>query len=123
MANDNALFKVDSITVDGVGMAIEDGSATVEGIAGFTTESVPSASGDDGVRRRRVPRVINARIQFKPGVSVDSIKGINNAQIVLKDTFGPRRLVCNKCCYGSMGTVGDGPVAVTFNVLAEPQWL
>lgn len=123
MANDNAQFKVDTITVDGIAYGIEDGSATVEGVARFTTEPIAAASGSDGVRRRRVPTTINMRLLLGPKVSIDDIKKISNAQIVLKDQFGPRRLICNKCVFGSIGRVGDGPVDVVFNVLDEPQWL
>lgn len=35
MACDSELFRVDSFTVDGEEWAIEDGSATIEGAAGF----------------------------------------------------------------------------------------
>jgi hypothetical protein len=123
MTCDNSLFKVDSLTVDGVALAIEDGSATIEGVARYTNETVVSASGADFTKRKRVPTMINARIQFGPKVNPDDLAKICGAQIVLRDQHAPRRAVANKCSFASMGRVGDGAVDISFNVLEPIQWL
>jgi hypothetical protein len=123
MSNDYSNFKVDSLKVGGVGWAIEDGSATIEGAARVTTSVVPSSDGPDFTKRSRVPTSINARIQFGPGIVPSDLAGMSGIQIVLQDKAAPRRCVANNCVFASMGRIGDGPVDVSFHVLEPLQWL
>jgi hypothetical protein len=123
MTCDNSLFKVDSLLVDGVALAIEDGSATLEGAARYTSEAVVSASGQDYVKRKRVPTMINARIQFGPKVNPEDLAKICGATITLRDLHAPRKAVASKCAFASMGRIGDGAVDISFNVLEPIQWL
>ena len=66
MAAKNQLFQVDDIIVDGVAIAFESGTAELEGIAGYEHEVVPSATGDDFTKYKRVGRTLKAKIQFGP---------------------------------------------------------
>lgn len=117
------LFKVTSITVDGVSLPIVDSSVRITGVAGFAATSVPSGQGPDYETFAREGRQIRGQIQFGPAVNPDDIKKIKNARIVCKDEHGPRRCLAPNCSFGSMGEVGGGPVDIAFNALEEYQWL
>lgn len=121
--SDQSLFRVDSITVNGQALAIVDSSASITGVAGFSSTPVVSASGPDFESHAREPRTITAQIQFGPKVNPDDLTKIQGARIVLKDTKGPRRCLATNCSFGRMGNVGGGPVDITFNVLEPYQWL
>lgn len=121
---DNLLFKIDSIVVDGLPLAFEDGSGMISGAARFSNEVVPSASGDDYNRRKRVPTLFKANIQFGPAVSVDTYTGMAGVQIAARDTQSGKRALLNNCSFGDIGDLGSGgPVVITFNVLSPIQWL
>lgn len=123
MANDQSLFHVDSITVDGKPLAIEDGTAMVDGVAGYANAIVASASGPDYTKRQRVPRTLTMKVQFGPSVNPDDLKNIRNAQVVLRDLEAPRRCMAPNCSFASMGAVGGGTVDLTLNVLEPYIWL
>ena len=117
--SDQSLFRVDSLTINGVALAIVDSSVRVDGLVPFRKEVVPSASGPDFESKARVPRVVQGQIQFGPKVSPEELAKIEGARMVLTDLGGPRRILAPNVSLGSFGTVGSGPVDVTFNVL-EP---
>lgn len=123
MATDNLLYHVDSMSVDGAPIAIEDGTGRIIGATGSENEVVASGSGDDFVKRKRIARQIKAKIQFGAKTSPDSFSSPGTVQIALTDKQSGRRCLATKCSFASMGEIGDGSVDVTYNVLAPLQWL
>jgi len=123
MACDSELYKIDSIRIDGIDIPFEDGSATIEGAAGFQSEVVASASGPDFTRRTRVARIIRCKLQFGPATTPEQFSGVCGAQIVLTNLHTGRRVRAGKCNFGSMGDIGSGSVDLTFNCLTPLQWL
>lgn len=119
----STLFKVTNLTNNGAAMRIVDGSATMDGAAGWKSDVSLSANGADGEVFSRVPRLLNTEIQFMPDVTVEQIRNIRNARLVLEDKYSPRRVICPNCSFASMGTLGRGPVPVSFNILEEPIWM
>lgn len=119
----HSLFKVDSITVDGQAIAFVDGTARINGVAGYTSNVVPSGNGPDKEMHQRVARTIELELQFDRTVNPADLQKINGARVVLKDSRGPRRCLAPNCSFGSMGPVGGGQVQFTLNVLEEFQWL
>lgn len=123
MACDSELFRVDSFTVDGEEWAIEDGSATIEGAAGFEREAALAANGQDYTTRKRVQRVIKTKLLFTGSRDPQSISAICEAQIVMTNLHTGRRCRAGKCTFMSMGEVGNGPVYIQFIALTPFQWL
>lgn len=124
MAGETNLFKIDSIVVDGIALAFEDGSGVITGAARFTNEAVPSASGDDFTRRRRVTPTLAANIQFGPGEDPTRYANMRNVQITGRDLESGRRALMPNCTFAELGDIGGGgPVSVKFLVLAPIQWL
>ncbi len=123
MGTENMLFHVDVIVVDGAPLAFEDGTGMLTGAARFTNEVVPSASGDDFEKRKRVPTTFKCKLQFGSKIVPTDYKNMRGVQITARDSQSGRRVIMNKCSFGELGEVGGGSVDITFNVLAEPQWL
>ncbi len=123
MGVENLLFHIDTLSVDGVPIAFEDGSGTITGAARYQNEVVPSASGDDYNKRKRVPTFFKCKIQFSNAVDPKLYVGLQGVQISARDKQSGRRALMPKCSFGDMGEVGTGTVDVTFNVLSEIQWL
>ena len=123
MANDNQLFHIDAIVVDGQALAFEDGTGTLTGAARWENTAVPSAQGDDFNTRKRVPTTLHCKLQFANQINPADLAKISAAQISARDTVNGRRALMPKCSFGSMGEIGNGTVDVVFNVLAAPQWL
>lgn len=123
MAGENQLFKIDTVIVDGKALAIEDGSATISGVAGFENETKVSASGDDFVLRKRVPRVMKAKLQFGPAVNPADFAKMSGIQIRLQDGFSGRKCLATNCVFKSLGEVGAGSADIEFNLLSDLQWL
>jgi hypothetical protein len=123
MAGETLLFKIDAIVAGGVAVPIEDGSGSIVGAAGFENEIVPSASGDDYSRRKRIPRQLRTRIQFGPTANPDAFAEMVDIQITARDTSSGRRALMTRCTFASMGEIGGGPVDVVWNVLSPIQWL
>lgn len=123
MGTENMLLHIDQITVDGAPMAFEDGSGIATGFAGFTNSPVLSASGDDFEKRARVARNFKANIQFGGNQQPADYNKLRGVQITARDSQTGRRILMPKCSFGEMGDIGGGAVNITFNVLAEPQWL
>lgn len=122
-ASDNMLFHIDQIVVDGKPIAFEDGSGMLAGAARYENEVVPSASGDDFNKRKRVPTFFKTKIQFGPAVNPADYAALGGVQITARDAQSGRRALLNNCSFGQMGDIGGGSVDVTFNVLAPVQWL
>jgi hypothetical protein len=123
MATQNLLFHIDTVIVDGAPIAIEDGSGMISGAAGFENDIVPSATGDDFQKRKRVPRLFKTKLQFGPSVDPAKFSSLSEIQITARDSVSKRRVLMPKCSFGSMGEIGGGSVDVTFNVLSALQWL
>ncbi|MCG5260380.1 hypothetical protein EM868_00235 [Cupriavidus gilardii] len=123
MACESELYRVDSFTVDGEEWPIEDGSATIEGAAGFEREAALSASGPDFTTRKRVPRIIKAKLQFNGSKTPDQVSAVCEAQIVMTNLHTGRRCRAGKCSFRSMGEIGTGPVDIEFVALTPLQWL
>ena len=123
MAVDNMLFHVDAVIIDGKPLAFEDGTGMLSGAARFENEVVASATGDDFNKRKRVPTYFKCKIQFGPTINPSDYKGFNGIQITARDTQSGRRVLMPKCSFGQIGEIGGGSVDITFNVLAEPQWI
>jgi hypothetical protein len=120
---DNVLFKIEQIIVDGQALAFEDGTGSLSGAARFANRVVPSASGDDFVRRERVATTLTMKLQFGNNMVPQDFASMHNVQITARDQNTGRRAMMPKCSFGEMGAIGGGSVDVTFNVLATIQWL
>lgn len=123
MAAEQLLFHVDTIVVDGKPIAFEDGSAMLTGAARFENEMVPSASGNDFARRRRVPTTLRIRLQFNNVVDPAALASTSGVQITARDSKSGRRAMLPNCMFGSLGDLGGGAVDVTYLVLSPIQWL
>lgn len=124
MAGENQLLKFDTIVADGVAIAFEDGSGSLEGAARWENNVVPSASGDDFTSRKRVPTMLRAKIQFGNTQDPAAWAAMQDIQITARDTLSGRRCLLTRCTFGSMGAVGGGgSVDMMFGVLSTPQWL
>ena len=119
----NQLFKIDVIVVKGASLAFEDGSGTLTGAAGVQNEVVPSASGDDYTRRKRVARLFKTKIQFGEHAQPSDVTRLVNVQITARDQQSGRRVLMTNCSFADLGEIGGGAVDLSFNVLSEPQWL
>ena len=123
MAVDNMLFHVDAVIIDGKPLAIEDGTGMLSGSARFENEVVPSGTGDDFQKRKRVPTLFKCKIQFGPSVNPTDYAGMNGVQVTARDTQSGRRALMTKCSFGQIGEIGGGSVDITFNVLSPVQWI
>lgn len=123
MANTNEIYKVDSMTVNGEELRIEDGTATVTGAAGFETDAALAATGDDAVIRKRVERVIKANLLFTEDVTPEKFTSIRNAQVVLTNTSTGQRSRYGNCSFKSLGEIGSKTVELSLTALRQPQWL
>lgn len=123
MAANNQLFQVDTIVVNGVALAFEHSTAELDGAGRYDNEVVPSASGDDFAKYKRVPTTLKCKVQFAANSTPDDFASISEAQISLRQEKTGKRCLLPKCSFGKMGAIGQGSVEVTFNVLSAPQWL
>lgn len=123
MPADNMLFRVDAVIIDGKPLAIEDGTGMLGGAARFENEVVPSGTGDDFQKRKRVPTTFKCKIQFGPTVNPADYAGMNGVQVTARDTQSGRRALMPKCSFGQIGEIGGGSVDITFNVLSPIQWI
>jgi hypothetical protein len=122
--NDQLLFKIDTIVVNGVPLAIEDGTGVLSGAARFQNNVVPSASGPDFNSRKRVPQLLKCNLQFGPGVDPAALPLIDDATIAARDSISGRRALMHQCTFGEMGDVGaGGAVPVTFNIMNGVEWM
>jgi hypothetical protein len=111
-----SLFRGDSITINGQAIAVMDGSIMIKGLAGYTSKSVPSASGPDFSQHERIPREITFKVLFGPKSQAEDFTKLDDARVVVKDSKGPRRVLATRVSFGSMGDLGSGPVDVSLNV-------
>jgi hypothetical protein len=120
---DSSLFHVDVIVVDGQALAFEDSSGMISGAAGFENEAKLSASGPDYTLRKRVARVLKAKLQYTGAVTPDQFAAMKDVQIALRDTVSGRKCVADGASFKSLGDVGSGVVDVEFNLLQALKWL
>jgi hypothetical protein len=123
MAGDNQLFHIDTIIADGQVLAFEDSSGSIEGAAGFENEAKFSASGDDFVLRKRVARMLKAKLQWGPTADPKTFANMSNIQIAMRDSFTGRKCLAPKATFQSLGAIGAGTVDIAFILNAELQWL
>lgn len=121
--SEQSLFKVDSITIEGVAISFVEGSAIINGAGDYTSTVVPSGNGPDFQQHARVSRTIEMDIQFGRSVNPEDLKKIDGARVVLKDTRGPRRCLARNCSFGSLGAIGGTSTKLMLNVLEPYQWL
>lgn len=114
---------IDTIIINGVPLAIEASTARIEGAAGFEREGQPSGTGKDFTKRKRVSRIIKAKIQFGPGTDPNEIAGAMGVQLAGKDIQTNRRVVADDCDFSKMGEIGDGSVDVEWIACSPLKWL
>lgn len=121
---DDAIYKVDTLTVNGVAIEIEDSSATVSGLAGFENEAVVAAgNGKDGIKRKKVPCIIKAKSLLKRLSQVTDLSTTCQATIVLKDGHTQQRIQFSSAAFGKMGDVGNGSADIEFIATSKPVFL
>lgn len=116
-------YRVDTMTLDGEGLNLEDGTATIDGAAGFERDPVLAAYGDDSTTRKRVARTIKTKLFTETGFDPQNFSKVRNAQIVMTNLQTGQRVRAGKCAFQSLGTIGEGTVEVTFVVLSNLQFL
>jgi hypothetical protein len=121
MANPDSLFHVDTLVINGKPIGIVDGTCEISGLVDYENKPVTASSGPDGTMRQRIPRTIKAQILFKAGVTVEDLK--QPGQITARDLEGPRRILATNCKLASLGTLGNGPTPIEWNVLEPYQIL
>lgn len=122
-AADSLLFHIDTIIIDGRPIAFEDGSGMLSGAARFENEVVPSASGNDFAKRKRVPTTLKLKMQFTNAVDPAMLAATGGVQISGRDSQSGRRALMNNCIFGALGDLGAGSVDVSFFVLSPIEWL
>lgn len=118
------LFKIDTIVADGIALPIEDGGCTIEGAAGWEHTAVLASIGDDATSRKRIPRMLNAKVLFTNAYTPEQFSAMKDIQITVRDTQASKRGVAPACTFAKLGALGGGgPVDITFNLLSPIQWL
>ena len=120
---DNSLFHVDVLAIDGVPIAIEESSATITGLAGYENEVSVSATGPDAVKRKKVGRMIKAKLQLKNLKDIKLLSETCSAQITLRDTHSGQRVMFAQAAFAKLGDVGQGSVDIEFIGVSPPQYL
>lgn len=123
MGTENMLLHVDVIVADGRPLAFEDGTGILSGAARVKNETVLSASGDDFTKRGRVATMFKMKLQFGQNDVPTNFSKMQGVQITARDSQSGKRVLMPKCTFAELGDIGGGSVDVSFNVLAEPQWL
>ncbi|OYZ76091.1 MULTISPECIES: hypothetical protein [unclassified Polaromonas] len=123
MGTENMLLHVDVIVADGKPLAFEDGTGILSGAARVKNETVLSASGDDFTKRGRVATMFKMKLQFGQNDVPTNFSKMQGVQITARDSQSGKRVLMPKCTFAELGDIGGGSVDVSFNVLAEPQWL
>ncbi len=116
-------FVVDSLTVAGAAISIEESSTTVENILGYENEATPAASGPHGQIRKRVVPKIKTKINFFQDITSEEVKIWDDVQVVLRQIHTNKRVRCSNCSVAKLGDVGNGAADLEFNVLGRVQWL
>jgi hypothetical protein len=118
---ENSLFHVDELIVDGIKIAIEESSATVSGLAGYENEVVVTAGNDmDALKRKKVARVIKAKLVLKDLKQIKDIAMTCSAQVSLRDTHSGQRILFTTASFMKIGDVGGGAVDLEMAGLSQP---
>ncbi|AXF86398.1 hypothetical protein DTO96_102152 [Ephemeroptericola cinctiostellae] len=117
-------LNINDIKIDGVMIAIDDGSATIEDYQGRENEAVPSASGDHSFKSKRVTPKLKFKRQtsgvYDPSQNTDN----ENHEISFRDSDTGRRGRVTRAVVGTGGTIGNGDSAEeTWLLLSKIQWL
>jgi hypothetical protein len=123
MGTENMLLHIDVIVVDGRPLKIEDGTGMLSGSARWKNDPVLSGSGDDHTKRGRVPTLLKMKLQFGQADVPNNFAQMRGVQITARDSQSGRRVLMPNCTFAELGEIGGGSVDVSFNVLAECQWL
>jgi hypothetical protein len=123
MAGENQLYHIDTIIADGQALAFEDSSASISGAAGFKNDPKLSASGDDFVLRQRVPRMLQAKLQWGSTMDPKTFANMSNIQIAMRDSFTGRKCLAPKAVFSDLGAIGGGTVDISFMLVSDLQWL
>lgn len=123
MADDNTLFHVDVIVVDGISIAFEDSTASISGAAGFKNDVKLSGSGDDYTSRSRVGRMLKAKLQWTGKMKPETYAGMSGVQIAMRDSVTGAKVLAPKATFGEMGDLGAGTVDISFHLTAPLQYL
>ncbi len=116
-------FKIDTIVLAGTAINFEDSSGMISGAAGFENEPVLAATGDDSTKRKRVERVLKAKLSTRTGFDPKSLADMKDIQIAMRDSIGGRKCLANVCTFKKLGDVGNGTAEVEFLLLTDLQWL
>ncbi len=120
----SSIYHIDSLTIDGVAIAIEDSSAEIEGLAGIENEAKPSAgAGATKTVRKKIPTIIKAKLQLVNPADVEYFSAVCESQITVKDAHLGKRIMFSKCSFGKLGTVGKESVDVEFIANSRPVYL
>ena len=116
-------LQIDDIKINGVMIAIDDGSGVIDNYQGRENEAVPSALGDHSFKTKRVTPELKFKRQTSGGF--DPSKSDNsNAEISCRDTETGRRGRVSKSVIGKAGSIGNGESAEeTWLLLSKIQWL
>ena len=118
---EHSLFHVDELIVDGIKIAIEESSATVSGLAGFENEVVVTAGNDmDALKRKKVPRVIKAKLVLKDLKQIEALSMTCSAQVSLRDMHSGQRILFTTASFMKIGDVGAGSMDLEMAGLSAP---
>lgn len=118
-----AEFKIDTIVLNGQVVTFEDSSGMISGVTGFENEPVLAASGDDSTKRKRVERVLKAKLSTRAGFDAKGLGDMKDIQIAMRDSLSNRKCLANVCTFKKLGDVGNGTAEVEFLLLTDLQWL
>jgi hypothetical protein len=118
---ENSTFHVDELIVDGIKIAIEESSATVSGLAGYENEVIVTAGNDmDALKRKKVARIIKAKLVLKDLKQIKDIAMTCSAQVSLRDTHSGQRILFTAASFMKIGDVGAGSVDLEMAGLSQP---
>jgi hypothetical protein len=118
---ENSTFHVDELIVDGIKIAIEESSATVSGLAGYENEVIVTAGNDmDALKRKKVARIIKAKLVLKDLKQIKDIAMTCSAQVSLRDVHSGQRILFTTASFLKIGDVGAGSVDLEMAGLSQP---
>jgi hypothetical protein len=117
--------KYDHMTValdTGEVLQMESGSVSLENPLGKERTFFATNVGPHGYSTKRVVSVIKGKVVFTNGKSLADYDFID-ARITLRDTESGARMLCYKCCTGTLGALGSENPEIAIGVLGEKQEL
>ena len=120
---ENEIYIIDSLSINGEPLAIEQGSASIENWLGFELEALPAASGPSFSKRKKVTPMIKAKLMFGATTDPEALKAVCCDQIVLTQFSTGKRVRVLRASIAKAGAIGTGVVDVDFLCHTEPQWV